>query len=267
MKSAIKVSIIVFVSSLLITGCQIKWPFWTTRANKIEVKPGEAATLDVAITDVSAENQPAEMTQEKIIPASQATLKTNLGDIVIKFYPEETPLTVENFTKLARQNFYDNTRFHRIIKNFMIQGGDPFSKEDDKIKWGTGGPGYTFPDEITDRKLVRGVVAMANSGSNTNGSQFFIVTAESTPWLDGKHTVFGEVISGLEVVDKIGNLATDTQDHPLEDAVIQSIELVIPEPEPVATDASQTTSAAEAISTGLTQTDDIQATEAPTTTK
>lgn len=152
------------------------------------------------------------------------TIKTNLGDIEIALSPDKAPKTVENFLKLASSHFYDGTRFHRVIKGFMIQGGDPLSKDlAQKESWGTGGPGYTFADEINDQKLVRGVLAMANSGPNTNGSQFFIVTEESTPWLDGHHTVFGKVTKGMDVVDKIENSKTDKTDKPVQDVVIESI--------------------------------------------
>jgi len=160
------------------------------------------------------------------IQYSSAILHTTLGDITIKFYAKDAPKTVANFIKLASSNFYDKTTFHRAIKGFMIQGGDPNSKDSDKSNDGQGGPGYTFQDEFNSHKLVRGSLAMANSGSNTNGSQFFIVTAASTPWLDGKHTNFGEVTSGLEIVDKIENSQTDATDHPVTDIAIKSVELV-----------------------------------------
>ncbi len=157
----------------------------------------------------------------------QAIIKTSLGDIKVKFYADESPITVNNFLNLAKKGFYDNTKFHRIIKNFMIQGGDPTSKDDSqKNMWGTGGPGYKFQDEINTKKIVKGSLAMANSGPNTNGSQFFIVTAKATPWLDGKHTNFGEVIEGMDIVDKIEASDTDERDRPTEDIIIESIELV-----------------------------------------
>lgn len=154
-----------------------------------------------------------------------AEIETNLGKIKVKFYNSESPVTVNNFMKLSDQKFYEGTKFHRVIKGFMIQGGDPNSKDDDWSNDGTGGPGYSFKDEFNSHKLVRGSLAMANSGPDTNGSQFFIVTASSTPWLDGKHTNFGEVISGMDVVDKIENLSVGKNDHPKEDAEIKSIRL------------------------------------------
>ena len=135
---------------------------------------------------------------------SQAIFKTSLGNITVKFYSEDSPITVNNFLNLAKKGFYNNTKFHRVIKDFMIQGGDPLSKEDSiASRWGTGGPGYKFEDEFNNHKLIRGSLAMANSGPNTNGSQFFIVTADATPWLDKKHTNFGEVVDGIDIVEKI----------------------------------------------------------------
>src|SRR5436190_468485 len=149
---------------------------------------------------------------------STATIHTNHGDIEITFFDEDAPKTVENFRKLAADGFYDGIIFHRVIKDFMIQGGCPQGT-------GTGGPGYTFEDEFNQRKIVRGALAMANAGPNTNGSQFFIVTTDAAPWLDGKHTVFGEVTSGMEVVDAIEALPTDSRDRPQEPPKIESIEL------------------------------------------
>jgi cyclophilin family peptidyl-prolyl cis-trans isomerase len=150
---------------------------------------------------------------------SKATLQTNAGPIVIEFFDDDAPKTVENFRKLAGDGFYDGVIFHRVIPDFMIQGGDPEGT-------GTGGPGYTFEDEFNDHKVVRGALAMANAGPNTNGSQFFIVTTGAAPWLDGKHTVFGEVVEGMDVVDAIEASETDARDKPLETKTIESVELV-----------------------------------------
>ena len=149
---------------------------------------------------------------------STATLHTNAGQIAVEFFDEDAPKTVENFRKLAADGFYDGVIFHRVIKDFMIQGGDPQGT-------GTGGPGYTFEDEINDHKVVRGALAMANAGPNTNGSQFFIVTIDAAPWLDGKHTVFGQVTSGMEAVDAIEGTATGGGDRPVEDQRIERVEL------------------------------------------
>jgi peptidyl-prolyl cis-trans isomerase B (cyclophilin B) len=153
-----------------------------------------------------------------------AIIKTSEGEMVLEFWPDVAPGHVENFTKLAKQGFYDGTCFHRVIKDFMIQGGDPLSKGSDTTIWGTGGPGYQFQDEFNSHKLVAGSLAMANSGPGTNGSQFFIVTAASTPWLDGHHTNFGEVVSGMDVVKKIEAVATGANDRPVQDVVISSVE-------------------------------------------
>jgi peptidyl-prolyl cis-trans isomerase B (cyclophilin B) len=147
-----------------------------------------------------------------------ATINTDRGAIGLELFDEDAPKTVANFRKLAGEHFYDGVIFHRVIRDFMIQGGDPDGT-------GTGGPGYTFEDEINDHKVVRGALAMANAGPNTNGSQFFIVTTASAPWLDGKHTVFGQVSSGMETVDAIEGLPTGAQDRPLEPPVIESIDL------------------------------------------
>lgn len=155
-----------------------------------------------------------------------AVLKTNYGDIKVKFYNQDSPATVDNFLKLSAEKFYDGTKFHRVIKDFMIQGGDPNSKDDDWSNDGTGGPGYTFKDEFNKHSLVKGSLAMANSGPNTNGSQFFIVTADATPWLDGKHTNFGEVTEGMDVVNKIGLVKVNENDHPMEDVTILGVELL-----------------------------------------
>jgi peptidyl-prolyl cis-trans isomerase B (cyclophilin B) len=147
-----------------------------------------------------------------------ATLQTNHGPIEIELYPDEAPKTVENFVKLARDGFYDGLIFHRVIPDFMIQGGDPTGT-------GRGGPGYQFEDEFNQHKVDRGALAMANAGPNTNGSQFFIVTADACPWLDGKHTVFGRVTSGIEIADAISELPSDSADKPREDAVIERLEI------------------------------------------
>ncbi len=149
---------------------------------------------------------------------TQATLHTSEGPIGIELYPDEAPKTVENFTKLASDGYYDGLSFHRVIPDFMVQGGCP--KGD-----GTGGPGYAFEDEFNEHKVTRGALAMANAGPNTNGSQFFIVTAEATPWLDGKHTVFGRVTEGQDLVDRISLVERDARDRPVAPITIQSVEL------------------------------------------
>jgi peptidyl-prolyl cis-trans isomerase B (cyclophilin B) len=147
---------------------------------------------------------------------SQLTMTTNHGDIVLELFDEDAPETVGNFRRLAEDGFYDGLIFHRVIPDFMVQGGCPQGT-------GTGGPGYTFKDEINEHKVVRGALAMANAGPNTNGSQFFIVTVQSAPWLDGKHTVFGEVTDGMDVVDAISELPRDGRDRPLQEARIERL--------------------------------------------
>jgi len=145
-------------------------------------------------------------------------MTTNHGTITFELFDEEAPKTVDNFRKLARDGFYDGLVFHRVIRDFMIQGGCPQGT-------GTGGPGYTFEDEINPHKIARGALAMANAGPDTNGSQFFIVTTEEAPWLDGRHTVFGQVTAGMEAVDAIEGLPTDGRDRPREDARIEKLEV------------------------------------------
>jgi cyclophilin family peptidyl-prolyl cis-trans isomerase len=149
---------------------------------------------------------------------STATLQTNHGAIQVELHDDDAPKTVENFVKLARDGFYDGVIFHRVIPDFMIQGGDPTGT-------GSGGPGYQFEDEFNDHKVVRGALAMANAGPNTNGSQFFIVTTDAAPWLDGKHTVFGRVTDGMDVVDAISALETDARDRPSAEVVIERVDL------------------------------------------
>jgi cyclophilin family peptidyl-prolyl cis-trans isomerase len=149
---------------------------------------------------------------------SEATLHTNHGAIGVELFDDDAPKTVENFRRLSSEGFYDGLIFHRVIPEFMIQGGDPKGT-------GTGGPGYTFEDEFNDHKVVRGALAMANSGPNTNGSQFFVVTAAAAPWLDGKHTVFGQVSTGMDAVDAIEGTPIGPGDRPSQDAVIERVEL------------------------------------------
>jgi cyclophilin family peptidyl-prolyl cis-trans isomerase len=147
-----------------------------------------------------------------------ATIETSQGTIQLELFADDAPETVANFTRLAGEGYYDGLVFHRVIPDFMIQGGCPQGT-------GRGGPGYTFDDEINEHRIVRGTLAMANAGPNTNGSQFFIVTAEATPWLDGKHTAFGQVTSGMDVVDAIESIETDRSDRPVEDVRMESVKV------------------------------------------
>src|SRR5262252_5582501 len=149
---------------------------------------------------------------------SAATMETNKGTIELELFDDDAPKTVENFKKLAGDGFYDGVIFHRVIPDFMIQGGDPTGT-------GRGGPGYQFEDEFNEHPVERGALAMANAGPNTNGSQFFIVTADACPWLDGKHTVFGKVTSGMDVVDTIQNVDRDARDRPRDDVTIERVVL------------------------------------------
>ena len=147
---------------------------------------------------------------------SEAVMKTTEGDITLELFDDDAPKTVSNFKQLAGQGFYDGLIFHRVIKDFMIQGGCPHGT-------GTGDPGYKFEDEINQHKVERGKLGMANAGPNTNGSQFFIVTIDAAPWLDGKHTVFGEVTEGMDVIDRIEGTETDGRDKPVNDISIESL--------------------------------------------
>ena len=170
-------------------------------------------------TDVKIINQ-NNMTDVK---TRVVTMETSLGNIELELYPDKAPKTVDNFTKLASSGFYENTKFHRVIKGFMIQGGDPYTKGEDTSAYGTGGPGYKFADEPNDLPMVAGMLAMANSGPDTNGSQFFIITASSTPWLVGHHTVFGKVTAGMDVVTKIENTKTGANDLPVTPIIVSKI--------------------------------------------
>src|SRR3954449_9536026 len=150
---------------------------------------------------------------------SSMTFHTSEGDIAFELFDADAPVTVEKIKGLAADGFYDGVIFHRVIKDFMVQGGDPTGT-------GTGGPGFTFEDEPNQHKVVRGALAMANAGPNTNGSQFFVVTAEECPWLDGKHTVFGQVADGMDTVDKLEGTETGPGDRPVQPQVIERVELL-----------------------------------------
>lgn len=191
----------------------------------------ESKTLTLPPVTPEAKPNETPMTQTQTTPApvgSMVTLKTNMGDITLKLHSADAPKTVENFVTLSRSGFYNGVKFHRVIKGFMIQGGDPLSKDDTQAaRWGTGGPGYQFADEINPTSALyqkgykRGVLAMANAGPNTNGSQFFIMHADYP--LPPAYTIFGEVVSGIEVVDKIANSPTGAGDRPVTPMVINSV--------------------------------------------
>lgn len=198
------------------------------------LRPGPEIDLSTAVPtpqappiDDTIPFPPKAQAPMKIQPINQdvnITLKTNHGDIALTLHGAQAPLTVGNFVKLAQENFYDGTTFHRVIPDFMIQGGDPLSRDPlSRARHGTGGPGYQFPDEPNNRPVVRGTIAMANSGPNTNGSQFFIVTGAAFPHLDGKHTVFGEVTAGLDIVDAISQVPKDANDNPTDPVIISDV--------------------------------------------
>lgn len=210
----------IFLAGLafILTGCAQT----TNKVTYYSTTPAE--TESSASANQPSMTPPTQLNEDLSQTYSNAIIKTSVGDIEVAFY-SESPITVNNFLNLAKEGFYNDTLFHRVIPNFMIQGGDPNSKNADRSTHGIGGPGYKFQDEINTHKLVRGSLAMANAGPNTNGSQFFIVTAKETAWLDGMHTNFGYVVSGMDVVEKIEKVQTDSNDHPLEDIKIESIEL------------------------------------------
>jgi len=180
-----------------------------------ETKSEDPVTESTETASEEANNKEEAMSD---IQPLKVTMSTSKGDINLILYADKTPVTVANFVNLAQHGFYDGLTFHRVIDDFMVQGGCPLGT-------GTGGPGYKFEDEFNSRKLVKGSLAMANSGPNTNGSQFFIVTIAATPWLDGRHTNFGQVVEGMDVVDKIGLVATEGPDRPIEPVIIQEIRL------------------------------------------
>ena len=225
-KFSIVIALIFFV--LTLSGCIFRSPSIQPTMTEFDAAAqASKSTLKNTPVNPAAANPTESATagnNGQLPPVTKAVIKTNRGDLVFKFYPA-SPNTVANFVKLASSGFYNGVKFHRVIKGFMVQTGDPNSKDDDWSNDGQGGPGYQFADEINNNKLVRGSLAMANAGPNTNGSQFFIVTAAATPWLDGKHTNFGELIEGQEILAEIESSPINANDHPLSDIVIQAIEL------------------------------------------
>lgn len=210
-------------TSLLVIAAVVMIGGGCAQANQPQVKSAEPISQQQAMQIKRTLNG-----QQDLVPQySGAVLRTNKGDITLELYGDDSPVTVNNFLHLAQEGFYDGTSFHRVIPDFMIQGGDPNSKDQsNRLAHGTGGPDYRFEDEFNDRPLVKGSLAMANAGRNTNGSQFFIVTAEATPWLDGRHTNFGQVIEGMNIVLDIEKVDRDSRDNPLSPVLIESIELV-----------------------------------------
>lgn len=237
-------NIILTVIIILLVGAGI-WYFTNKDLNQIPSNPpnfsadptkfsegnleGQASTTEQKINNppnFSAENLGGQVNNQTQRKSMNAIIHTNLGDITIKLNSEGTPNTVANFVKLAQSGFYNGTKFHRVIKGFMNQAGDPLSKDDSQMaRWGTGGPGYQFADEISSsNKNEVGSLAMANAGPNTNGSQFFINVADNS-FLNTKHTVFGNVIEGMDVVIAINNVKTAVGDRPIEAVIIKSIEI------------------------------------------
>lgn len=206
--------VLLLVFALFVSGC-------TNNVSKEQSQPVDLAAEEknnyeqIREDDMIQMNEPPEM-QIDMNHEYFATLETNLGNIKIKFFPKEAPKTVNNFVVLGRKGFYDGTIFHRVIDGFMIQGGDPEGT-------GIGGPGYQFEDEKNSLRHTKGKISMANAGPNTNGSQFFIVIAQETPWLDGMHTIFGEVVEGIETVDKIALIETDPQDRPVTEIKLNKV--------------------------------------------
>lgn len=216
----ISIGILIIVGILITIGI--------TRSS-IPISDSQPLVIDQSIQTDGQNNEslPENNTNEKTKIMQTATLTTSMGDIVIKLDNTNTPNTVNNFIKLAGEGFYNGTKFHRVIAGFMIQGGDPLSKQPFSMtnRWGTGGPGYEFADEIkSTNNNIRGTISMANAGPNTNGSQFFINVADNT-YLNPKHTVFGTVIKGMDVVDAIANTKTNEGDQPLVDIAIKKITL------------------------------------------
>lgn len=199
-----------------------------TQYDKVDTKELPVATqqapVEKGLGQAGATNLPEKTNNNTKI--MNATFETNKGNITVELFADRVPNTVANFTKLAGEGFYNSVKFHRVIKGFMIQGGDPLTKDDTMVsRWGTGGPGYKFDDEITaGNKNDIGTIAMANAGPNTNGSQFFFNVNDNN-FLDGKHTVFGRVTSGMEIVKEIEAVPTDGSDRPLEPVVIKAIVL------------------------------------------
>lgn len=205
--------------------------FWAFSAKNVKAPELGSSDTSLPVTtnseEVVSKEDSTSITKTNVEKKSMnATIHTSMGDITVEFFPEIAPNAVANFTKLAKSGFYDGIKFHRVIKDFMIQAGDPLSKDDSKMmEWGTGGPGYKFADEITpESKNDLGTLAMANSGPNTNGSQFYI-NAKANNFLDGKYVVFGKVTKGLDVVLAIDNVKTGQADRPVTPVLIKSISL------------------------------------------
>ncbi len=219
---------ILAIGIISITGCAVQTNKTILQKEQnpyaLQEVEEKVTALEKLLNNVTSENSMPETQQQE---RTVVIMKTTLGDITIELFNDLSPVTVKNFITLTQEDFYDGILFHRVIPDFMIQGGDPLTKEQPK-NWalhGTGGPGYSFQDEFNDEPLVRGSIAMANAGPNTNGSQFFIVTAPATPWLDGRHTNFGRVVDGMDIVDALERVERNERDHPLTDVAIIDISI------------------------------------------
>ncbi|MFA6269971.1 MAG: peptidylprolyl isomerase [Candidatus Paceibacterota bacterium] len=229
-----KISLYAVIVAFVVTGVVGFLLVKNNSSDKVLINGKGEVVIDKKISPQAGDNQNINSPDNKTATSTKkvapkymkATLQTNKGDIVIEFNSGGTPNTVANFIKLAQAGFYDGTKFHRVIKGFMNQGGDPFSKDDTQMaRWGTGGPGYSFNDEITaENKNNTGTISMANSGPNTNGSQFFINVADNNS-LDPKHTVFGKVVKGMDVVMAINSTPTDSNDRPIDSVIIEKVNL------------------------------------------
>lgn len=226
LKDAYPVIILVAICALLVGGIALWAGSGTPNTNEVSLVPEDE--LEPTLTPERLEDYDATVTNQS---NPIAVLNTNVGTVEIELYEDAMPITAGNFKKLVEEGFYDGIKFHRVIDGFMIQGGDPITKTDDVMRYGTGGPGYSIPDEhIAGDRLtnVRGTIAMANSGPNSGGSQFFINLVDNVnldfdkPPLASKHPVFGRVVNGMEVVDAIGQVETNVADQPLEPIVIES---------------------------------------------
>lgn len=217
-----KISIILVLVAVALIAGFIVWKMQPAKTDT--VSSVAVSSTPVTVGDAAVQPQTSTVTPTAPQKITSATLHTNKGDVSIEFLTDATPNTVANFIKLAQSGFYDGTKFHRVIKGFMIQGGDPLTKDDSKkALWGTGGPGYQFADEIgASNKNDVGTIAMANAGPNTNGSQFFINVAANN-FLDTKHTVFGRVTAGMDTVKAIEATATDSSDRPTTPVIIESV--------------------------------------------
>jgi cyclophilin family peptidyl-prolyl cis-trans isomerase len=215
---------IVYITTAVVAIVVIGYLFFGPMPDRSKPANIPDITLETPNKDITITTQPITETNNNQNNMNIATIETTMGTVVLELFREQAPKTVENFVKLAQSGFYDGTRFHRVIAGFMIQGGDPLTKDLSMAgRWGTGGPGYTFADEISaSNRNLAGTIAMANAGPNTNGSQFFVNVADNN-FLDTKHTVFGKVTLGMDVVKKIETAPTGAGDRPVTDVIVTKV--------------------------------------------